>query len=166
MKRQYKIILILLLGAVVISCSTFSLSRDESGKLLVETTLPLSLIEGIIENAADLSQVTELELELRQDYVFVQAASVEYKGITLKDISFHLELYVENGKLSAQMTNLSVMDGSFNDDWLGPVNQIIAEKLAEAQGKMEMMDRAELVDVRVSPDGMTLVWRLKQSEGN
>ena len=105
-------------------------------------------------------------MEPRDGYIEIHVAEVSYEGNTFEDVSFNLELSVENGVLAAQVSNVSAMGSQVDDNLFGPVNQMITEKLVDAQSQMEIMDRAELVDVTVSPDGVTLVWRLRSADGN
>jgi hypothetical protein len=163
MKKAIKIILILGIAVTILACSTLSFSRDEGGKLLVETNLPLTLVENTIENMAELSQLEGLQMELREGYIFVSAVSINFEGFTFQDISFHLELSVVNQQLVVEITNVDVAGSGLDDYLFTTVNQMIAERLAQSQ---EQMERAELVDVSVSPDGIKLVWRVDSSVGN
>ncbi|MFN2145564.1 MAG: hypothetical protein ACK2T7_09435 [Anaerolineales bacterium] len=164
MRKSQKIILILAVVLLVMACSTFGFSRDENGKLLVETNLSLDLIRRAIESAVDFTQVSDLQIELQEGYLLVTAATVEVGGATFRDVSFHLELFVVNGRLSARLTRVSVVGEEIDEQFYAPFNQLIAEKLAETQGQMEMMDRAELVEAQVTTEGVTLVWRLNSSK--
>lgn len=166
MKTSHKLIFFLATAVVLLACSTFGLSRDEGGKLMLETNLPLSLVETTIENAVDASQVADLDVELRDGYVFVHAGAVNFGGLSFSNVSFHLELFVIEGRLSAEMTNVTVSGTAIDEVIYAPVNQMIEDKLTESQGQMEMMSRAELVDARVNVEGITLVWRVTSGDGN
>ncbi len=163
MKRQHKIVLILLLGTVLIACSTFGVSREEGGALLLETNIPLSAIESAIENAVDLTQVVGLQLDLRDGYIFVSASSIEVQGITVQDVSFHLELSAVNGRLAAEVTHVDVSGNLIDENAFEIFNQMIAERIAQSQ---EQMEYAELVDASVTMKGVSLVWRLNNSGEN
>ena len=162
MKKATKLILILGIAATILACSTLGFSRDEGGKLLVETNLPLTLVESTIENAAEISQIEELQMELHEGYIYVSAVSINFEGFTFQDVSFHLELSAVNQQLVVEITNVKVAGSNLDESIFTSVNQKIAERLAKSQ---EQMERAELVDVTVSPDGIKLVWRVDSSTG-
>ena len=162
MKRLRLLLVVLVLSLAGMACGLFSFSREGDGTFLVETTLPLQVIQGVLENAVDMTQVVDLQLELQEGFIFVSAASVEIQGITARDVSFHLELFAVNGKLSARITNVKVSDNLFDEALFEQFNQMIADRLSAASQENE---RAELVDVSISPDGVKMTWRIDPNLG-
>ncbi|MBN2044581.1 MAG: hypothetical protein JW757_06135 [Anaerolineales bacterium] len=160
MKKTSKIIVILIVGMTILACSSFGFSRDETGALLFETRLPLTMLQSTIESSVDLSQLEDPLIELHEGYIYFRAASINFEGIVFEDLSFHIELSVLEGQLSARMTNVTVSGSEIDDKVFEPVNQMITERLAQS---VEQVEQAELVDVRVSPEEITLVWRLNRS---
>jgi hypothetical protein len=160
MQRAIKLILILGLGITILACSSIGLTRDETGALLIETGLPLSTLETTIENSVDLSQLEDPQIELHEGFIYFKAASVNFEGIVFRDISLHIELAVVAGQLDAKISNVTVSGSTIDDKVFEPVNEMLSERLAQS---VEQVEQAELVDVRVSPEEITLIWRLNGS---
>lgn len=163
MRKSFKTILILVFSLTILACSSFGLARDETGALLFETGMPLTMLESTIENSMDLSQLENPQIELHEGYIFFSAASVNFDGLVFRDISLHIELFILEGQLSARMTNVTVSGSPIDDNVFAPVNQMITERLAQS---VEQVEQAELVEVRVSPEEITLVWRLNSASTN
>ncbi len=145
-----------------LACSLINLGRNNDGTFTLETTLPLQVIQTTLETAANFTDIEDLQLELRDGYIDVSAASVEYQGVIVRNVSFHLELYAVNGQLAAEITNARVNGEVFDDGLFEQVNAMIAQQLTDVSGQS---DRAELVDVSISPDGVKMTWQVDPSLG-
>jgi len=163
MKKIRLILVSVVLAVAMISCGIFNFERTEDGLLRVETTLPLQVITSTLESAVDLSNFVNLQLELRDGYIYVQADSVEFQGITAKDVSFHIELMAVNGQLSARITNLDISGSLIDERVFESYNEMLAEQLAQAS---QQNDQAFLESVSISPDGVKLVWLINAGAGN
>lgn len=163
MKKSTMLLLIGVLVILTLSCSLFSLQRSEEGALTMETNLSLQVITNILESAVDLSNFVNLQLELRDGYVFVQADSVQFQGIAASNVTFHIELLAVNGRLAGQITNLNVSGNLINESMLENYNQILSERLVQASQQSE---RAVLQSVSVSPEGVKMVWLIDPQTGN
>jgi hypothetical protein len=163
MARITRLLVLGTLAVVMLSCGLFNFSRNDDGTYRVETNLSLQIIQATIENAADFTNIVDMELELREGYIFVSAAQLEFQGITAKDVFFHLALGSMDGQLTAAITNLHVSDNSFDDAAIEPYNQMLAERLAQATQQSE---QAKLESISVSPDGVKMIWLIDPSTGN
>ena len=164
MKRMKLLLVVGILGLAMMACSLFNIARNDDGTLTIETTLPLQVIQTVLETSVNFTEIADLQLEPRDGYIFVSAASVQYQGFTARNVSFHLELGVQNGQLSALITNVSVSDNLFDESLFESVNQMIADRISEAAQENE---RAELVSVSVTQqDGVKMVWMVDASLGN
>jgi len=160
MKKIKTFLLIAIMAAAVMACSLFNIARNNDGTFTIETTLPFHMIQTTLENAANFTNIVDMQLEPRDGYIFVSAASVEYQGITARNVSFHLELSVQNGKLAAKITNVAVSDNLFDESVFENFNQMIADQLAQASQDNQ---RAELLSVAVAQDGVKMVWKIDPS---
>lgn len=161
--KRKLIVLTIVLAMVMISCSFLNFERGEDGNLRVETTISLDLVQTALETAANFEQVVGLQLEPRDGYIYVHADTVQVQGVTGKDVSFHLVLGVENGILTAQVTDLQVNDNVFDTSQFDEYNQMIADSLSQFS---EMTDRATLESVSVTTEGIKMVWILNPGTGN
>lgn len=161
MKNTNKLISVgIVLVLLTISCSMFNIDRGEDGSLRVETNLTMDLIQSALGLATDLSQVVNLQLEPRDGYIYAHADSFQMEGISGTNVSFHLELGVSNGVLTAKVTNVEANGFVIDSSLFEPYNQMIADRLAQVT---EMTDRATLETVSVTPDGVKMVWLLNTS---
>lgn len=163
MNKAKRIVLIGMMAVILLACGMFNFSRNEDGTFRVETNLTLEMIQSVIANMDEMSNFVNLQMELRDGYIFLQADSVEYQGITARDVSFHVELSAENGQLAASITNVVVSGNEFDDSFFESINQILAQRLAES---VQQDQRAQLESVSISPSGVLLVWRIDPSFGN
>jgi hypothetical protein len=155
MRRFTKLLVMGVISLALLSCGLFNFSRNGDGTYAVETNLPLHIIQTALENAADFSNIVDMQLELREGYIFVRAAQLEFQGIQAHDVSFHLEMGSSNGQLTAAITNLQISNKNFDDAAIEPYNQILAERLAQATRQGE---QARLESVSISPVGVKMVW--------
>ena len=108
MNRIARLLMMGFLAFTMLSCGLFNFSRNQDGTYRVETNLPLQVVQTVIENVAQFSDVVDMKLELRDGYIFVSAAQLMFQGIEARDVSFHLELGSNNGQLVAAFTNVVV----------------------------------------------------------
>ena len=156
--KRFKLLLVVgIMTLAAMACGLFNINRNADGTINVETTLPLQLVQTILENSANFTEIVDLQLEPRDGYIYVSAASVQYQGITARNVSFHLELGVQNGDLSARITNVSVSDNLFDESLFVSANQMLAAQLAQAS---QDNDQAELLSVDISQEGVKMVWRI------
>jgi hypothetical protein len=148
---------LLIAAAVMLSCGLFNLGRNEDGTYRVETTLPLSVIESAIKTSSELTNVLNLEMELREGYIYLHADSIQIEGTEATDVTMHLRLSAVNGKLSARMTNVEVSGLPVDESLFKEANEMLAQQLEEAS---QQAGKASLEDVSISPDGVHMVWRI------
>lgn len=159
--NRFKLLLVVaVLTAAMLACSLFNIDRNSDGTFTMETTLPLQMIQSMLENSAEFTEIVNLQLDPRDGYIFISAASVQYQGITVRNVSFHLELGVQNGDLTARITNVSVSDNLFDESFFESVNQIIADRISEAA---QDNDQAELLSADVTQEGVKMVWKIDPS---
>ena len=160
--NRFKLLLVVsVLTVVLMACSLFNIARNSDGTFTMETTLPLQVIQTMLENSAEFTEIVDLQLDPRDGYIFVSAASVRYQGITVQDVSFHLELGVQNGDLTAKITNVSLSNNLFDESFFESVNQMIAARISEAA---QDNDQAELLSVDVTQEGIKMVWKIDPSQ--
>jgi len=160
MNRLKLLLIVSMLTVAMLACSLFNIARNSDGSFTMETTLPLQVIRNMLENSAEFTEIVDLQLDPRNGYIFVSAASVRYQGITVQDVSFHLELGVQNGDLTARITNVSLSNNLFDESFFESVNQMIAERISEAA---QDNDQAELLSVDITQEGVKMVWKIDPS---
>jgi hypothetical protein len=163
MNRITRLLVMGFLALMLLSCGLFNFSRNLDGTFRVETNLSLNVIQTMIENTAQFSDVVDMKLELRDGYIFVSAAQLDFQGVEARDVSFNLELGANNGQLTAAFTNVQVGNNAFDHEKIAAYNQMLAEGLAQGAQQTE---QARLESVSVSPDGVKMVWQLDPATGN
>ncbi len=121
MNRIIRLLVMGFLALMLLSCGLFNFSRNLDGTFRVETNLSLNVIQTMIENTAQFSDVVDMKLELRDGYIFVSAAQLDFQGVEARDVSFNLELGANNGQLTAAFTNVTIRiswSGWMAPDWI------------------------------------------------
>jgi uncharacterized membrane protein len=163
MKKIRLVFMIGVLGLFILSCSLFSMQRTADGALRVETNLPLQVITNILSSASEMTNVVNMQVELRDGYIYVHADSVQFQNQIATNVSFHIELTEINGLLAAQITNLDMSGNMIDESAIESYNQMLTEELTKAG---QQVDQAKLENVSVSPDGIKMVWLLGANGSN
>ena len=132
MTKIRNILFLLTATVVMLSCGLLNLGRNDDGSYRVETNLPLSVVESVINNSSEFTSILNLEMELREGYIYLHADSVSFEGNEISDVTMHLKLSAVNGKLSARITNVEVSGLPIDENMFEQANEMLAQKLEEA----------------------------------
>jgi hypothetical protein len=151
---------LLLFGIVmllVMNACLFNLGRNDDGTLRVETNLSGELLRTTLLATANLSEDTNVQVELMDGYVQVYSSQLFVQGQMVNDVSFQLYMSAVNGQLQVNISNASYDGNAIPDEDLAEYNQQIADSL---QAAAQQNDVATLDSVSISPDGVVMVWRI------
>ena len=107
-KHTYVLMVLLALGAMLISACSINIDRNPDGSLRVEVNLPESTIQDEIAAALDDPLINEVRVDLHQGYISVEADRRRVFGDEVDLLSFQLDLGVADGHLTAAISEAKV----------------------------------------------------------
>lgn len=157
-KHTYVLMVLLALGAMLISACSINIDRNPDGSLRVEVNLPESTIQDEIAAALDDPLINEVRVDLHQGYIKVEADRRRVFGDEVDLLSFQLDLGVADGHLTAAISEAKVNDQPFDQAVVAVWNERIAKKLEEA-GKRN--PDATLQSLIIDETALHFTWRVE-----
>jgi len=157
MKRSSILILILL--AALVSACNFNVDRNDDGSLSVESTLTQAQIETAIQTALANSELQSLSAQLQSGYISVSASKARTDSNAVDTLEFRLTLGVADSHLTATISDLEIDNFGISQAMVDEWNQMLADGLSQAG---QDSPNSELESVSVSPEGVTMVWRVSR----
>lgn len=145
---------------LVMNACLFNVGRNDDGTLRVETNLSAEIIRTTLLTAANLSNDTNLDVQLMDGYVQVYSSQLEVQGVIVQDVTFRLQMSASNGQLQVQISDASYSGNAIDDADLVQYNDQIAQSL---QAAAQQNDVATLDSVSVTPESVLMVWRVDPS---
>ena len=142
--------------ALLLSACRANISHNNDGSLTVETNLTQQeLQEAITASIAD-PLVQSLNVSLQSGYALVNGQRQRLNDASkTDDLSFRLDLGVNNGQLTATISNAELDGIPIEKDRVDHWNQTIASRIV-IMGKKN--PNSSLQSVSVSPDSVTMSW--------
>lgn len=142
---------------VMVGCQV-GIDRNDDGSLRLEAEMPEAALEAEIQAAIADPLVEEVTVDLRSGYLEAEATRRRLNGSGLDSMSFRLDLGVENGHMTALISEVVVDGFSVSQERVDLWNQRIAANLERAGSRS---DNSQLTAVTVGPEAVTLVWRIE-----
>ena len=155
---------LLLLAVLAASACTIHIERNADGSLRAETLMSEESVQREIDLALADPLIQELVADLHDGYIGVSAVRKRLSGDETDELTFRLTLGVEDGHLSATISDARLNDVPIDEDIVSIWNERIARNL-EKGGQRN--PNSALQSVTVDEDAVTMVWRIetKQSRG-
>lgn len=156
MKTTQKISISLLVFALLLSACQRNVTRNDDGSVDVETVITQQEIqEAINEGIAD-PLIQELTVTLQSGYILVSGARQRLNDPSKTDmLSFRLDLGVDNGQLTAAISNAQFDGFTVEQNRLDVWNAAIANRIAALGQKSP---NSTLKSVNVTPSAVTMIW--------
>ncbi len=161
MKNKTKIIAVILVALVfLISACRANISRNSDGSLSVQTTISQQELQEAINASIADPLVKELNVSLQQGYILVTGQRQRLNDASKTDtLNFRLDLGVNNGQLTATVSD-ATLDGkpveqSRVDHW----NQTIASRIVILGKKRP---NTNLKSVNVTPEAVAMDWTVSK----
>lgn len=168
MKNKIKflslILLVSLLGAMVSGCSA-NITRNEDGSLTVETSMTAESLQSEIQAAIADPLIENLTVQLQSGYINVSGERKRLNSDQTDTLTFRLDLGVDNGHLTATISNAFLdsqpMDAARVANW----NERIANRL---ENFGQRRSNSSLQSVTVTSGTIEMVWHVEtvRSQGN
>ncbi|MFP3853088.1 MAG: hypothetical protein ACLFWD_02215 [Anaerolineales bacterium] len=143
---------------LAISACQVGISRNEDGSLRIEAEMPESALEAEMKAAIADPLVEDVSVELHSGYLAAEASRRRLSGSGRDTMSFRLDLGAEDGRMTAVILEVEVDGFNVSQDRVQAWNQRIAANLERAGNRS---DDSDLVDVVVTEEAVTLVWRVE-----
>lgn len=156
--RWILVMVLLATASLAISACSIAVDRNPDGSLRLEVNLPESTIQEEITAALNDPLITDLQVDLRQGYIFVTADRKRVLGDETDLLSFRLDLGTHDGHLTAVISDAKINDEPVNDAYVEVWNQRLAQRLEEAAKRNP---DSSLQSVSVGDDALNFIWRIE-----
>lgn len=157
-RKTYLMMLLVVMGAMLVSACTINVDRNSDGSLRVEVNLPETTIQEEIAAALNDPLINEVQIDLHGGYISVAAERRRVIGDEIDMLTFRLDLGVAREHLTATISEAKVNDQPVDEAVVAVWNERIANKLENA-GKRQ--PDATLQSVTVDETAITLLWRVE-----
>ena len=156
--RWILVMVLLATASLAISACSIAVDRNPDGSLRLEVNLPESTIQEEITAALNDPLITDLQVDLRQGYIFVTANRKRVLGDETDLLSFRLDLGTHDGHLTAVISDAKINDEPVNEAYVEVWNQRLAQRLEEAAKRNS---DSSLQSVSVGDDALHFIWRIE-----
>ena len=155
-----QLVFLVLLGAVILSACKANVSRNDDGSVTVETSITQEQLQEVISSAIADPLVQELTVTLQNGYVSVIGVRQRLNDASKTDaMSFRLDLGVNNGELTASISDAQIDGIAIEQNRVDNWNQSIANRISMIGGGNR---NATLQSVSVTPEQVTMTWLVNQ----
>jgi hypothetical protein len=135
-----------------------NVSRNQDGSYTVETTITQQeLQEAITTSIAD-PLIKELSASLQSGYVLVTGTRQRLNDASKTDtLGFRLDLGVNNGQLTATISNAQIDNVTIEQNRVDLWNQTLANRLSNISNRK---GNNTLQSVSITPDIVTMTWNV------
>jgi len=148
----------LLVAVVALSACTIHIDRNGDGSLRAETSMSAESIQKEIAWAIRDHKVKELSVDLKDGYVQVTGVKEMPVGDHTDELSFKMTLGVQDGHLTATISDAEFNQNPIDGERVAEWNERVAQNLEK---KGQNHPNSTLESVSVTPDGVTMVWRIE-----
>jgi hypothetical protein len=150
--------------AVFAGACSIDVERNADGSLQIESVLTEESVKNEIAKGMDDPQVNYLTVDMKDGYALVDMERERDSGIGVDNISFRVNLFVEDGHLGVNITEAVWNDFPIPQELVDIWNEEMAIEL-EAEGKKD--PDSTLVGVNLSETAVTMEWHVEtdQSKG-
>lgn len=150
---------VLILG--LLSGCQIGITRNDDGSLRVEADMPEQALETEIRAAIADPLVQQVSVDLKPGYLLAEATRERLNGSGEDAMSFRLDLGAQDGHMTAHISQ-AMFDGfEVGQDRVNLWNTRIAANLEKAGNRS---GDSELVEVIVTEQAVTLVWRVETAQ--
>lgn len=154
-------LLLLIVLSFTLSACGLKLERNPDGSLCLETNMTEQSLQTEIDRAIADPLITNFTTDLQNGFVSVRADRKRVDGEIVDTLTFRLDLGVQDGHLSAVISEVQINALPVQEARVAVWNETIATRLERA-GKRN--PDSTLQEVVVSQDDITMVWRIETAE--
>lgn len=147
--------------AVLTGACSIDVERNEDGSLQLTTVLTEESLTNEIARGIDDPNVKLMTVDMKNGYALVELEADRESGFGTDNISFRVDLFVDNDHLGANVTNAVWNDIPLPQDLVDIWNEELAAQL-EADAKED--PNSTLVAVELTEDALTMEFRHETEE--
>lgn len=153
-----KLLIVLIVLTLSLTACNANIERNEDGSLTVETTISQTELQEIISTSIADPLVQDITVTLNSGYITVNGTRQRLNDSSQTDMmSFRLDLGVNNGELTASVSNAQIDGHAIDEARVNNWNQKITNRLSNFGGRSE---NAKLQSVSITTNNVTMVWNV------
>ncbi len=156
--RTIGIITLAVLAGLLLGACQANITRNPDGSLRVETTMTGAAIQTEVQAAIEDSQFQDVTVDLQSGYILVSGERQRLEGGQTDTLSFRLDLGVQDGILTALVSDAQINGKPVEADRVSRWNERIADRLTRAGQRHA---NSTLQSVTVTAEAVTMVWRVE-----
>jgi hypothetical protein len=149
---------LLIVAALSVTACSIDLERNPDGSLSVESAMSAESLQSEIAAGIDDPLVKEFEVDMHDGYMAVSAARQLPNSDHVDELTFHLDLWVNDGHLAATIRDARLNNQPIDAERVATWNERIAERLERA-GRRNA--NSTLQQVTITPDALRMTWRVE-----
>jgi hypothetical protein len=151
--------------ALLVSGCSLDIDRNTDGSLSVAAKMSAESLQEEINAAIRDPLVEELDVALHDNYILVTGDRRRASGDEIDELTFRLDLSVEDGHLAAAISDAQVNHLPIDEDRVARWNQRIADNLTRAAHRRP---NSTLNSVQITQGGVVTTWHIEtaRSRGN
>lgn len=155
-----KIFIFLTIMAIALSACNANIQRNDDGSFTVETTIGQVELQELISSSIADPLIQDITVSMQNGYILVSGTRQRLNNSSETDtLSFRLDLGVNNGELTASVSNAQIDGTPIEEARVSNWNQTIANRLSNFGGRSE---NAELQLVNVTTNAVTMIWNVSR----
>lgn len=157
-KKSVVIFSLVLMMVLWTTACNVNIDRNADGSLNVEANLTEETIQSELKAAIADPLIEGFSADLRDGYILVSAQRRRLSGDKTDSLSFRLDLGVNDGRLTAAISEAQINGIPIEEERLKLWNERIANRLARAG---QRNPNSTLQTVWVTEDSVTMAWRVE-----
>lgn len=151
-----KILILLIVLTLSLTACNANIERNDDGTFTVETTISQTELQDAISKSIADPLVQDVTVTMNSGYITVNGTRQRLNDSSQTDtMSFRLDLGVNNGELTASVSNAQIDGVSIDEARISNWNQTIANRLSNFGGRSE---NSKLQSVSITPSNVTMIW--------
>ena len=147
--------------ALLAGACSIDVERNDDGSLQIESVLTEESVKNEIAKGVDDPPVTYLTIAMKEGYALVDMERARDSGIGVDNISFRVDLFVDEGHLGVNITEAVWNEFPIPQELVDIWNEEMAVELEE-EGKKD--PDSTLVAVNLSETALTMEWHVETDE--
>jgi hypothetical protein len=158
MKHYLTIILALLFSALALAGCSIDIERNPDGSLSVESSMTEAAIQDELRLALADPLIKDIQVELHTGYIEVRGERQRPDGSQDDTLGFRLELGVDDGELTATISEATLDGKPLDPQRVATWNKKITNRLDRAS---QRHPNATLQTVSVTNSELRMTWRVE-----
>jgi hypothetical protein len=160
MKKTIMLVAVAAFALLTGACS-IDVARNDDGSLQLETVLTEDSLANELAMGIDDPNVESMTVDMKDGYALVEIEARRERGVGTDDISFRVDMFVDDGHLGVNVTEAVWNDIPIPQELTDVWNEELAAELEE-EAKKE--PDSTLVAVELTENALTMEFRLETDE--